>query len=598
MKDRRRTTGHQGDPSPCTSLSVRVAQKKDPALFTTMDRSRLMSRVRQTDTTVETAVRRLVHSLGFRFRIKGKGLPGTPDLVNRKAQWAIFVHGCYWHAHEGCPLWKVPSSNRPFWEKKFADNRERDRRKLAELEAAGYRALVIWQCELADRDSLTTRLLSFLEPRERGAPSESYRFVAGTNWVARTVTAGSAVATTLQERLQIAEGDEDPHSVFDRAFLSGTPRVLSELEGPPVRAADLFCGCGGLSLGVREACWALGRSFVPVLAADHDPKALEVYRENFSPLLTYREDFETLFDHELGAPPSAQERRWVKSVGPLDVLVAGPPCQGHSDLNNKTRRSDPRNRLYETVGRFVELVRPRHVLIENVPGVIHDRAGVLARTKRHLESLGYRVDEAVIDLARLGVPQRRKRHVLVASVAGSTCIASVLARHELPSRSLAWAIRDLTTSMVAGLLDTASRPSAENIKRIRYLLQNGVHDLPNSMRPACHQDDKHSYKSMYGRLSWAEPAQTITSGFGSPGQGRFVHPTEPRTITPREAARLQFFPNSFSFEAVKRRTELAQMIGNAVPMKLSWVFALEFLVLDAADESGYSAGLPQRNGSK
>jgi DNA (cytosine-5)-methyltransferase 1 len=568
--------------------TVRVAQKKDSALFTTLDRSRLMSRVRQTNTAAEKAIRQLVHSLGYRFRVNGEGLPGRPDLVNRRALWAVFVHGCYWHAHKGCHLWKVPANNRPFWEKKFADNRDRDQRKLAELEGLGYRVLVIWQCELVDRNALTIKLLNFLETHPNGGLSESYRFIPETRRVSRTISIGATVATTLQEILLVS-GETDACSAFDRAYLSGCPRVLPEPHDSLIRVADLFCGCGGLTLGIQEACWALGRPFEAALAVDHDPWALGVYRNNFSPLRAFGEDLEALLDGELGEPSSARERRWLQTVGPLDFLVAGPPCQGHSDLNNQTRRSDPRNRLYEKVGRFVEIVRPTHVLIENVPGVVHDRAGVLARTAQHLRELGYNVDAATVDLARLGVPQRRKRHVLVASLAGFIRIESVLAKHEHPLRNLEWAIRDLEHRKGGGLLDTSSRPSAENLKRIHFLLENNEYDLPNSLRPVCHQNDVHSYKSMYGRMSWSEPAQTITSGFGSPGQGRFVHPAQPRTLTPREAARLQFFPDSFSFDGVEKRTQLAQLIGNAVPMKLSWVFGLELMALDVARKSHLTA---------
>jgi len=112
---------------------------------------------------------------------------------------------------------------------------------------------------------------------------------------------------------------------------------------------------------------------------------------------------------------------------------------------------------------------------------------------------------------------------------------------------------------------------------MQYLLTTGNFDLPDERRPPCHRGGGHSYKSMYGRLSWDMPAQTVTRGFGSPGQGRFIHPARPRTITPHEAARLQFFPDFFDFSSVSKRTELATMIGNAVPMKLSYVFALEML---------------------
>lgn len=112
-----------------------------------------------------------------------------------------------------------------------------------------------------------------------------------------------------------------------------------------------------------------------------------------------------------------------------------------------------------------------------------------------------------------------------------------------------------------------SRQLATNLARMRYLLEHDLYDLPNSERPECHRD-AHSYKSMYGRLKWAEPAQTITSGFGSIGQGRYMHPTQMRALTAHEAARIQGFPDYFDFSAVTKRSELATMIGNAVPPAL------------------------------
>ena len=103
---------------------------------------------------------------------------------------------------------------------------------------------------------------------------------------------------------------------------------------------------------------------------------------------------------------------------------------------------------------------------------------------------------------------------------------------------------------------------------MNYLLTSGEYDLPNARRPKCHQDD-HSYKSMYGRLNWDLPAQTITSGYGSIGQGRYMHPSQARALTPHEAARLQGFPDYFDFTSVASRTALATMIGNAVPPQMS-----------------------------
>jgi DNA (cytosine-5)-methyltransferase 1 len=135
-------------------------------------------------------------------------------------------------------------------------------------------------------------------------------------------------------------------------------------------------------------------------------------------------------------------------------------------------------------------------------------------------------------------------------------------------RDLRWAIGDLETKSSDSWLDTPSRPSAANAARMRWLIDNEAYDLPNHLRPLCHQGH-HSYVSMYGRLNWKDPAQTITSGFGSMGQGRFVHPSLPRTLTPHEAARIQGFPDYFRFDSALTRTELAVIIGNAVPPALA-----------------------------
>jgi len=536
-----------------------------------------MSRVKQKNTTVERALRQLVRTLGFRFAVNAAHLPGRPDLVNRKSRWAIFVHGCYWHAHEGCSLWKIPATNRIFWTRKFADNRTRDQRKLQELEDLGYRVMVVWQCELLNRAALTLRLLPFLERPEGLQTSLSYRLLHDLNLVARTVSSAAASATTIHEHPSAQNGNDDPGSLFDQAFLRGYRYIAAKPSGPPIRTADIFCGCGGLSLGIREACRAVGRPFLSVLAVDSNPSSLEVYKDNFSPLTSSGEDIQTLLDRDFGDPPSPRETAWLAAIGPVEILVAGPPCQGHSDLNNQTRRTDPRNKLYERIGRFAELFRPAHLLVENVPGVVHDRERSLDRTAQYIESLGYHVDTSIVDVARLGVPQKRRRHVLVASLVGPISIQDVLERHQVPERSVAWSIRDLEKTEANGPFDAATQHSAVNLSRIRYLLANDQYDLPNTLRPSCHQNDEHSYRSMYGRLSWTEPAQTVTSGFGSPGQGRFIHPSQARTLTPREAARLQFFPDSYSFAGAPTRRSLASMIGNAAPMKLSWVFGIEFI---------------------
>ena len=136
-------------------------------------------------------------------------------------------------------------------------------------------------------------------------------------------------------------------------------------------------------------------------------------------------------------------------------------------------------------------------------------------------------------------------------------------------RSIGWAIRDLETQVGGTPFDSGAAVSPDNRRRIAWLFDNKEYDLPNPQRPVCHHS-KHSYGSMYGRLRWSEPAQTLTTGFGSMGQGRYVHPSRRRTLTPHEAARVQTFPDYFDFGATSR-TPLARMIGNAVPPLLNIV---------------------------
>ena len=199
------------------------------------------------------------------------------------------------------------------------------------------------------------------------------------------------------------------------------------------------------------------------------------------------------------------------------------------------------------MARAAEVLSPSLVLIENVPTVMHDVENVVEATIRALRRTGFDADEAVIDISQLGAAQRRRRHVVIASrdarVSPAKLLSSVGVRCSLhPARSVAWAIRDLLTVRSDEVFDSASTPNADNAKRIAWLFEHRKYDLPNPLRPECHHSD-HSYISMYGRLDWDKPAQTVTTGFGSMGRGRYVHPGRRRTITPHEAARLQMLPD-------------------------------------------------------
>jgi DNA mismatch endonuclease, patch repair protein len=127
-------------------------------------RSRLMQAVKIENTAPELAIRSLLHALGYRFRLHRRDLPGTPDIVLPGRRSAIFVHGCYWHAH-GCRIGRLPKSRLDYWQPKLEANKARDSRKVAELQAIGWQVLVVWQCELRDPEALTERLGRFLDPQ-------------------------------------------------------------------------------------------------------------------------------------------------------------------------------------------------------------------------------------------------------------------------------------------------------------------------------------------------------------------------------------------------------------------------------------------------
>jgi len=129
-----------------------------------------MSRVRSKDTGPEMRVRRLLHGLGYRYRLHDRSLPGCPDLVFAKWGAVIFVHGCFWHSHEGCPSNRQPKSNRAYWASKRAGNVARDRTNERLLRRAGWKVLVIWECETFDPERLTSAVKRFLDRSKAGGP--------------------------------------------------------------------------------------------------------------------------------------------------------------------------------------------------------------------------------------------------------------------------------------------------------------------------------------------------------------------------------------------------------------------------------------------
>jgi DNA (cytosine-5)-methyltransferase 1 len=291
--------------------------------------------------------------------------------------------------------------------------------------------------------------------------------------------------------------------------------------------------------------------------------------------------------------PTLRDSRIAALAGSVDLVLAGPPCQGHSSLNNHSRHEDPKNLLYLTVPAIAVAVGARHVVIENVPNVVADKHGVAATTIALLRDNGYGVVAGVLAADKLGWPQTRKRFFVVASRDFEPWDLNGLSESftldaPLPVMAL---LHDLEGAELDGqdVMRSVPRLSRENQERVDWLFDNSTYDLPNEERPDCHKLGT-TYVATYGRMHEEAPAPTITGGFLTPGRGRFIHPTQRRVLTPREAARIQGFPDWFDFmpnpNEPPSRTEVGRWIGNAVPSILGFVATLAVLAGRERSQTG------------
>lgn len=356
-------------------------------------------------------------------------------------------------------------------------------------------------------------------------------------------------------------------NIFDNQWVMESERPSYTLFPHSVSIVDLFSGCGGLTLGALEAARKHQLACNIKLAVELNPEAANTYEKNFSENLVnlHKGDISELITNYPGDKISKIEEKVRLKNNNIDVLLAGPPCQGHSRLNNHTRSKDPRNKLYLKVIRFVELCRPKLVIIENVLNIKNDSENILVKSADFLKSLGYYVDNLVIKTADYGIAQNRVRHLQIASIDKIDLSLENYKSSSVLSDVIADIIDKSDNSK--NIFDTPS--VTKHLDRIDYLFDNDLYDLPNELRPDCHKNKKHTYPTSYGRLKWDQPSTTITRGFSTMGQGRFVHPLRRRTLTPHEAARIQGFPDFFSFTEYKTRGNLHLMIANAVPPKIS-----------------------------
>lgn len=321
---------------------------------------------------------------------------------------------------------------------------------------------------------------------------------------------------------------------------------------------DLFAGAGGLSCGL------VSEGFHITAAVEIDAVSAKSYSLNHPRTNLLIEDIRQL------TGPKLLEKAGLER-GELDLLTGCPPCQGFSTLRTKRRTQksdDQRNDLIREVLRLVRSIRPRAVLIENVPGLAKDIR--FTDFRKGLRKAGYYSDYAILNAADFGVPQRRRRLVLVAF--RGMDVPDGWANYKASEKHVRQAIEHLVgTAGSSGdpLHDVPERRTPAMMARIKATPKDGGsrRDLPPEMQCECHIRGD-GYFDVYGRMAWDAIAPTITSGCSNPSKGRFLHPEQDRAITLREAALLQTFPENYKFCLERGKDHVARQIGNAFPPDL------------------------------
>ncbi len=322
-------------------------------------------------------------------------------------------------------------------------------------------------------------------------------------------------------------------------------------------AIDLFSGVGGLSVGLKKA------GFKVVASVEINEYAVKGYKLNHFKTKVFDDDIRDV---------NTDEIKELLNGEPLHLLAGCPPCQGFSSvrrLNRKKSVRDDRNNLVLEYLRFVKELKPLTVMMENVPGLINYY--LFKQVIKELTELGYNPKIEIVDVKNYGVPQKRKRLVMVGSLLGDLDVSKVV----LPKNTVRKAIGKLLN--IEETKDPIHKIVAVHIPRIEEMInlipKNGGSrkDLPEEYTLECHKKENVGFNDIYGRLKWDDYSSTITGGCLNPSKGRFLHPEENRCITAREAALLQTFPKNYKFPADIPKTVISLLIGNALPPKFSYV---------------------------
>ncbi|MEK5252506.1 DNA cytosine methyltransferase [Paenibacillus sp. FSL F4-0125] len=343
-----------------------------------------------------------------------------------------------------------------------------------------------------------------------------------------------------------------------------------------IYAIDLFCGAGGLTKGMENV------GIDVRLGIDIDPACTHPYNYNNKAQFLLKNIEEVTVD-EL-------ERKYRKNG--IKLLAGCAPCQTFSTYNRKADQTDKRWWLLMQFARLIKEVSPELVTMENVPSLIDQ--DVFIKFLEDLKNANYHVSYQIVNCAEYGLPQQRKRLVLLASKFGEIELLSPSEMGVKPMtvRDAIFNLPHIDAGKVCSsdLLHQSSSLSETNLLRIKASNPGGTWlDWDNDLVAECHKKNSgKTYRSVYGRMEWDEPAPTITTQYFGFGNGRFGHPEQDRAISLREGAILQSFPEEYSFVEPGEKISIkavGRMIGNAVPVKLGEVIGKSLLAHVAHHEA-------------
>jgi DNA (cytosine-5)-methyltransferase 1 len=332
-------------------------------------------------------------------------------------------------------------------------------------------------------------------------------------------------------------------------------------------AIDLFAGGGGLSQGLKQA------GFTVCAAVENEPHACATYLANHSETTLFQRDIKNISGDEL-----------LKSspTGTIDLIAACPPCQGFSSLTAKYKKNDSRNELIFDFVRLVREIRPASLMMENVPGLAKGKGKqIFNAAMEEFRLLGYELNYDVLDVADYGVPQSRRRLVVLGGLKKQITIPNATHSKKPTEHLLSWttvknAIGDVANPITLKKAISLGGSAHQNWNVVRNLSEinkarlravragESRTKIPMELRPECHKKTEFGFTNVYGRMSWNSPSPTITGGCTTLSKGRFGHPSQLRTISVYEAALLQTFPPTYKFDT-KLMDKVCNIIGNALP---------------------------------